>query len=264
MTMFQKYDIINSILRGFLLKNIVLKSKSIFLIFSIFALFSCKNTTESKLVYTENDTVKSEIKNREGNITWTFDIEEERLSSNISRTAWPLAENVPYSPDYLRLSKKFQKAVFPELLDFGSLDTSSMRQSAKEKINNFCTKLSSAPLAEAGSFFNSKYIFSYVFFRQELENGWTKNFKQEIPVIKAPEKKAESEKSDDENSEEEAEPEITIFNKWMIGQPFTGNDIMQIPVRFYCNYGTIDVTIYMNPNGNNEFYQITIDRWEKV
>ena len=50
----------------------------------------------------------------------------------------------------------------------------------------------------------------------------------------------------------------------MIGQPFTGNDIMQIPVRFYCNYGTIDVTIYMNPNGNNEFYQITIDRWEKV
>lgn len=245
-------------------KSILIKSKYLFILFSILFL-SCKNTTESKLVYTENDTIKKEIKGREGNITWTFDIEEERLSTNISRSAWPVTENVPFSPDYLRISKKFQKAVFPELLDFGSLDTSSMRPSVKEKINNFCTKLSSSPMAEAASFFSNKYIFNYVFFRQELEDLWKTNFKQKLPVI---EKKKNTESSDDSNDKEKEEvpeePEINIFSKWIIGQPFTGNDIIQIPVRFFCNYGTIDVTIYMNPNGNNEFYQITIDRWEKV
>ena len=89
-----------------------------------------------------------------------------------------------------------------------------------------------------------------------------------MPVITPSKEKKEDKKqlSDDEIqklAEEETEKE-GIFSKWIFGQPFTGNDIMQIPVRFYCNYGTIDVTIYMNPNGNNEFYQITIDRWGKV
>ena len=245
-------------------KTILIKSTAFLLLFSTISVFSCKNTTESKLIYADNDTIKEQIKSREQTITWTFDIEPERLSTDISRSVWPVAQDVPFNPDYFRLSKKFQKPVFPELLDFGSLDTSSIKPSVKEKLNNFCTKLSTAPVPEAASYFSSKYIFSYVFFRKDLEKGWADNFKKEIPVIQK--KKVEASADDEEQSKEKEpeEPEITIFDKWMIGEPFIGNDIMQIPVRFYCNYGTIDVTIYMNPNGNNEFYQITIDRWGKV
>ena len=151
-----------------------------------------------------------------------------------------------------QITSDYQKPVYPELDDFGSLDTSSIKPQIKEKLNSFCTKLSEASILETVSFFNNKYLFGYVFFRKDFEDGWKKNFKNDFPA----------KKSKTEN--EEAENKNTIFDKWIFGQPFNGVDVIQIPVRFYCKYGTIDVTIYMNPNGNNEFYQITIDRWERV
>ena len=77
-----------------------------------------------------------------------------------------------------------------------------------------------------------------MFFKNDLEAGWNENFKCDIP-------------SD------------SLFSKWIFGQPFYGADILQIPVRFFCQNGIIDVIIYLNPNANNEFYQITIDRWVK-
>ena len=79
-----------------------------------------------------------------------------------------------------------------------------------------------------------------MFFINDFEEGWKKNFSKNIP---APEKR---------------------FKKWIYGEPFNGAEIIQIPVRFFSDYGTIDMTVFLNANGNNEFYQITIDRWQKV
>ncbi len=224
------------------------------IIFTLSILISCNNSSENKLVYIENDTIKDVVKNKEQNITWTFEIEPERLSKDISKNVWETGENIPYTPDFLRLYKTFQKPVFPELNDFGSLDTSSLKGKTKERLNNFCTKLSESYAADAASYFSGKYLFSYVFFRKELEDGWKNNFKNDFPII---------EKTSDKEEEEKKEIK-PIFEKWIFGEPFNSSEILQVPVRFYCNYGTIDVTIYMNPNGNNEFYQITIDRWVKV
>lgn len=223
-------------------KKFVLKSSVISLLALTGAVFiSCKNTTENKLIYSENDTIKELVKNREQSITWTFEMEPDRLTKKITRSVWDIGPDVPFTPDYLKLSKNLQRPVFPSLDDFGILKTDNITYNVKDKIEDFCKKLSEYQDSEIVAFFSSKYVFNYVFFLQDFEKGWKKNFGVAIP--------------DDEDQ---------IIKKWLVAEPFTGTNIMQIPVRFFCNYGTIDVTIYMNPNGNNEFYQITIDRWVKV
>ena len=55
-----------------------------------------------------------------------------------------------------------------------------------------------------------------------------------------------------------------LFSKWIIGEPFFSEEIVQIPVRLYCKYGTIDVTLYLNRQNSNAVNLITIDRWKKI
>ena len=45
---------------------------------------------------------------------------------------------------------------------------------------------------------------------------------------------------------------------------FSSEEIIQIPVRLYCKYGTIDVTLYLNKQKSNAVSLITIDRWNKL
>ena len=250
MTIIIKCVIIISIKKRFK-QEFLLKIKfSIFiLIFSIIislSLCSCKNNTETKLVYTENDTIKQTVKDREKDITWTQELEGERLSQKITRSSMEIGAEVPYSKELFKISKSKYQAVYPDLMEFGSLDTRDIRPSIKEKLNNFCKQFSTSSHKGTENFFSSKYIYNYVFFVNDLEEGWEKNFGQEYPA------KNDKEKSAD------------IFTRWIFGEPFIGAEIMQIPVRFYASCGIIDVTVFINIHGNNEFYQITINRWKKV
>jgi hypothetical protein len=122
---------------------------------------------------------------------------------------------------------------------FGSLDTSNLKVSVKRKMNDFCTAFGSENHAGAEGYFSRKYIFNYVFFLQAFEDGWKNCFQNDKSKNPA-------------------------FTKWMFGEPFNGSDIIQIPVRFYADCGTIDMMVFLNSKGNNEIYQITIDRWQKV
>ncbi len=208
-------------------------------IISMSFLFSCKNAQESSVVVTESNTIKKTVQDKELEITWTQELENERLSKSISRDGMELGPDVPYNKDLFKITgNKFP--IYPSLSDFGSLDTSTMYLSVKDKLNKFCEAFSTYEHSGAEEFFNRKYIFNYVFFTKDFEDGWTKYFDTEIT--------------------EESE----YFTKWIFGEPFNGEDIIQIPVRFYADCGTIDVTVFLNSSGNNEFYQITIDRWQKV
>ena len=200
---------------------------------------SCSNSQESKLIYTESNTIKQSVKAKEQEITWTNEIEGERLTKTINRGAMNLGSEVQYTKELYKINQNNNKTVYPSLESFGSLDTRDLRLSAKEKINNFCTALASEKQSGADAFFSKKYIFNYVFFINDLEAGWKKNFNTDISNETYP------------------------FTKWIYGEPFNGADIMQIPVRFYADCGTIDMTVFLNSSGNNEFYQITIDRWQK-
>ncbi len=258
MTMIIKYAIILRIIG--ILQEMFLKKKFIahILIFSSLlfpaALISCKNTSETKLAYTENNTIKNSIKEKEQNITWTQELEEERLTERITRSSMTLGPDVPYSKELFKINRKNQNAVYPELADFGSLDTRNIKKSVKEKINAFCTSLANPEHSGADSYFSRKYLFNYVFFIKDLEEGWKTRLGKEYPRENVSEGK-----TDDKEKEAEA-----IFSKWTFGQAFVGAEIMQIPVRFYASCGIIDVTIFLNSSGNNEIYQISIDRWKKI
>ena len=216
------------------------------LVFSISSLFillsaiSCSNSQESKLVYTESDTIKKSVKEKEQDITWTLELEGERLSQTINRNSMVLGADVPYNKEIFKINKKNHQPVYPSISNFGSLDTSNMRISIKEKVTQFCQAFTTENHNGADSYFERKYIFNYVFFLNDFEAGWKKNFGDEIP---------DADK---------------LFTKWIFGEPFNGNEIIQIPVRFYADCGTIDMTVFLQANGNNGIYQITIDRWQKV
>ena len=244
MTMITIYGIITSV--EFVFQETLLKKlfslKNIVFPFSVIliCLISCSNTQESKLVYNaESDTIKQSVKDKEQGITWTQELEEERLSQRINRDSMELGADVAYNQEVYKISKKNQNPVYPSLSDFGSLDTSNLRNSVKQKLNSFCEVFADSEKSGADSYFSRKYIFNYVFFVNDLKDGWKKHFDKAYP-----------EKSN-------------IFNKWTFGEPFNGADIIQIPVRFYADCGTIDVTVFLSSTGNNEFYQITIDRWQK-
>ena len=218
--------------------------RSFIIIFSVItnllAIISCSNSQESKLVYTENNTIKKSVKEKEVEITWTQELEGERLSKKITRGSMELGPDVIYDKELFKIQTKKPAPVYPSISEFGSLDTSALRPSVKNKLDDFCKAFSEVKHTGAASYFSNKYIFNYVFFMTDLEGDWSKKFGKKLP--------------------EEGE----LFTKWIYGQPFNGADIIQIPVRFYADCGTIDMTVFLNSGGNNEFYQITIDRWKKV
>lgn len=221
-------------------------NKKIFCIF-LFVLvifISCKNNPDSKLVYTEENTIKNSIILRESNITWSRELEPDRLSTKVSKENSSISDDVEYNLDVIRILKNFQKPLYPEFINFGKLDISQLNISVKEKLNSFCSDLSKSCNVAVDSYFNNQYLFNYIFFKQELKNGWKAHFNSEYPELL----------KDDEQ----------IFDKWVFGQPFKGDEIIQIPVRFYCKHGTVDITLYLNNLKQNSIYQITIDRWEKV
>ena len=222
------------------MKKAIYKNLIISIPLILFCIISCSNSQESKLVYTESNTIKQSVKDKEQDITWTTELEEKRLSQQIHRGSMKLGADVPYSKELYKINQKGQLPVYPSIAEFGSLDTTNLRPALKDKLDQFCTSFASEKHSGAESYFNRRYLFNYVFFVKDFEDGWKNNFKKEMP--------------------EESE----LFTKWIFGEPFIGADIMQIPVRFYADCGTIDMTVFLNSNGNNEFYQITIDRWQKV
>ncbi len=201
---------------------------------------SCKNSNDTKLVYIESETIKQSVKEKEQGITWTQEIEKDRLTQKIKRNGIEASPEVPFNKDLYKITKNIQNPVYPSYYDFGSLDITNLKPEIKEKLNAFCKAFSSEAHKNASSYFHKKYLFNYIFFENDIDTCWQKNFNVKLP----------------ENSE--------YFNKWIFGEPFYGDDIIQIPVRFYADCGTIDVMVFLSSGGNNEFYQITIDRWKKV
>ena len=270
-------------------------------------IFSCNNSSESKLAYADIDTVKETVKQREVEIAWTKELEPGRLSENLDAGVIFADENMTADPDLVKIIKDYNNPVYPELLDFGVLDSTSLSYSARERINNFCSSLSLDIYSGPEMYFSNSYIFNYVFFKNDFIGGWLENFDEDYPLTEKlakenrekrqknkqiEDRKKQKEQQEKERAERiangeateedlilqknetkiedekeeipEVFEEVNIFDKWIIGQPFIGPEIVQVPVRFYCKQGTVDVTLYINQIKQNSIYQITIDRWIKA
>ena len=104
-------------------------------------------------------------------------------------------------------------------------------------------------------YFYEPYKFNYLFFRNDFIEGWKNYFKKDFPYTL----------EDTKQTDDEGNPvKISLFSKYILGQPFIGAEIISLPVRFYCQEGKIDVTLYISNDNKSLIYQITIDRWVKV
>ncbi len=219
-----------------------MNNRFILLFILVFPLLSCKNQTESKILNTQDNTIKSTVIQRENDITWSKEIDSYLLEESIK--AKKLSDDVINNIEVMKVLPKSQNAIYPEFENFGKLDISSLSSSEKENVKNFCLEIAKGSENRIEQFFNKQYLFNYIFFQEELKKDWKIKFGEDFP---------------DEIKEEEK-----LFDKWIYGEPFIGDEIIQIPVRFYCIHGTVDVTLYLNKSRENSIYQITINRWAKV
>lgn len=250
-------------------------------------LIGCSNSNESKLSYTDVDTIKEIVKERELDVTWTKEVEGARLTQDISSAAEPkISEDVPYTAHTIKILPSYKESVYPSISNFGSLNDSNLTPEKREFINNFCKSISENIYSGPDGYFKSSYIFNYVFFKNELIEKWPEMFESDFPFTKeeidkaiAYENQKKQEEEDEKNGikkpakkdkdkEKEKPEEIPVmpspvFTKWILGEPFIGDDILQLPVRFFTKNGSIDVTMIMSPKSENSVYQVTIDRWEK-
>lgn len=235
------------------------KRKNCFIILISAFLAGCSNQSESKLTYTVNETVKDIVKEKEVNIRWTKEIEGERLNTAISDSEL-IASNVDYLPSTLKVLRNFKEPVYPSIENFGNLDASNLPEEVEKIIRDFCNAVSENIYSGPEKYFKGNYAFNFVFFKKDLIEKWPVFFETEFP-IKSEDFPA---KTDENKEEQEKQMPDPIFEKWYLGQPFIGETITEVPVRFFSKNGTIDVTIFISTQGgDNSIYQVTINRWGK-
>lgn len=257
----------------------------IFFISLLFCFISCKVASKTELSYTNVETIKEEIAEIDKTLTWNKEIEPQRLVLNNDWFKDTVNQQIEKNIELLKIVNT-NVNVYPEFENFGSLNDSLVDVNLYNTIENIFVSISNNIYNGPETFFDSKYLYNYVFFREDLKEGWKKNFNNDFPHIfdykdsdgeikkntdfNVPTSEENNTKDDCENKQSIQSEEQKIiqkeklFSKWIIGEPFSSEEIIQIPVRLYCKYGTIDVTLYLNKQKSNAVSLITIDRWNKL
>ena len=142
------------------LQKVPTLSSSLLLLVVILTSFSCKNSTIPKLEYSNQETIKEEVKDLETQTSWTNEIEKEILENPLITDPKFLIANTNPTPDLLKLNKNNNMPVYPEMENFGSLDIRNLKQSLKETVDNFSKSLSSNIYSGPETFFDEKYRFN--------------------------------------------------------------------------------------------------------
>ncbi len=257
----------------------------IFFISLLFCFISCKVASKTELSYTNVETIKEEIAEIDKTLTWNKEIEPQRLVLNNDWFKNTVNQQIEKNIELLKIVNT-NVNVYPEFENFGSLNDSLVDVNLYNTIENIFVSISNNIYNGPETFFDSQYLYNYVFFREDLKEGWKKNFNTDFPHIfdykdsdheikkntdfNVPTAEENNTKEDCENKQSIQSEEKKIiqkeklFLKWIIGEPFSSEEIIQIPVRLYCKYGTIDVTLYLNKQKSNAVSLITIDRWNKL
>lgn len=257
----------------------------IFYISLLFCFISCKVASKTELSYTNVETIKEEIAEMDKTLTWNKEIEPQRLVLNNDWFKDTVNQQIEKNIELLKIVNT-NVNVYPEFENFGSLNDSLVDVNLYNTIENIFVSISNNIYNGPETFFDSQYLYNYVFFRKDLKEGWKKNFNNDFPHIfdykdsdheikkntdfNVPTSEEKNTKDDFENKQSIQSEEKKIiqkeklFSKWIIGEPFSSEEIIQIPVRLYCKYGTIDVTLYLNKQKSNSVSLITIDRWNKL
>ncbi len=211
-------------------------------LFSI-SLFSCSHQKDGGEETSDLYTIKSLVSQIENEAVWSVELEKERLTKTVKQEADFIPEGHTLTTENAKLSASLNPAVYPVFKDFASLNLSNIEYKYVENSEKLCRLLADWDQEKLFGAFPSNYRFNYIFFAEELQKGWKDNFGKKFP-------------SSDEKT-------LLLFNRWILGQPARFDNLIQFPVRFYCNSGYVDVTLYMSPDKENTLYNIKIERWER-
>jgi len=185
-----------------------------------------------------NLTLRAQSEKRFKEIEWTDPIEKDRLTQNISTTQ-TIADTIKLTPVIFLCSNyaKTIEPVYPNLDGFGNLDISDLPDEIKLSVTSFsenlCTGSANDELMMAGS------VYELALFESDLKNEWKNVFLEEFPS--PPEEKSAGDKSPE--SGEEEKPKY-VFDSYIIGNGFEQNSLYELPVRFKCTRGFVDVMLY--------------------
>ena len=215
-------------------KSFIFISTVFFFLFS----FSCSNSRDLTEDSSDLYTIKSLVADIENETVWSVELEGERLVRPVKEEVSYIPEGHTLTTENVKLSASLKPPVYPTFKDFGSLDISSLEYKYLESAQAFASYLAEWDQEKLYACFPSNYRFNYIFFADELKKGWKDNFKLSFP-------------------------ESAVFSRWILGQAAVLDNLIQFPVRFYCNPGYVDVTLYMSPDKEKTLYNIKIERWEK-
>lgn len=206
---------------------------------SVLFFASCSNDAEETINAADLDTIKRVVSKIEDETVWSVELEKDRLSQNITSNAELFAPGINLTKDNSRILKMYTPAVYPSFSDFGSLDVSKTEYKFITSAEEICSYISSNDQENLFTCFSSNYRFNYVFFVQELKRDWKANMETEFSQSDA------------------------LFERFILGEAFCTENLVQIPARFYCNKGFLDVTLYMSSVQEKSVYNIKIVRWGK-
>lgn len=199
-------------------------------------LVSC-STPQSVVLTSQEDTIRSAVIDKNFNTNWTEEIEAEKLNRKINQQVQVLSNDF-ISTDFLNTITSLQPAVYPEIKGFASLDCSSMDRILYDTVSEVCDVLCSGT-ENLETYFDTQYFYNCVFF--------IKDFNDEI--------------KDKFNDLKDSK---RIFDKYYICKGFEGNELIQVPVRFYKDKETLDLSIYLTYHGGYKVIQIEILGWGKI
>ena len=200
----------------------------IFLIF----LASCSNPQGSVLT-SQDSTLRSAVQDKNSNTIWTKEIEPDRLKIKLN-SQFEVQNKEMVTPQLLNSINELQPAVYPELKNFASLDCSQMNTFLSDTVKEFCDSLCKGT-ENLSTYFDSSYFYNCVFFTNDLNNL--------LDLKEKPEK---------------------LFDRYLICKGFEGENLTQVPVRFYKEKETLDLSIYLTYHGGYKVIQIEILGWGKL
>ncbi len=197
---------------------------------------SCSNTPNAKLLSSEDDTLRTVIVNKESSINWSKPLEDGRLQKRID-----IMENVVTSiklnPEVMNAFTNTCDPVYPYIENFATLNLNNLSQSNRYVIEKLYEVINTDLYSADTELINPKYLFNYVFFISDIESAYKEAFGIDFPKNNA-------------------------FSKYLIGEPFVTQQISQVPVRLYCEKGSIDICVIIYVLGKNLINQIEIIGWE--
>lgn len=215
------------------------------IIYSIFS-FSCSSQNEEIIKYNSEESLFSVFKNKEQDKLWTRELESVRLLQDTSKIDGALNSVKLNKVVVMSLIDKADKK-YPYIESFGSLDISSMNNALKTVLDDFSNDLSFGFINE--TYFSKDSVYSFVLFKNDLQEIWTKLFNQKYLSF------TKEEQKDILNDKK-------TFTKWIYSTPFIYEDEIQVPVRYSKDKKYIDVVILFS--NDLKIKLINITKWGSV